>query len=59
MDKKYKTILIAFWALAILVYIANIVVICVRGEASLANGIMGWSCCVVLALSIISNICMK
>lgn len=59
MEKKSKIILIALWAIAILVYIANIVVICVDGEVSMASGIMGWSGCIVLALSIISNICMK
>lgn len=55
MEKKSKIILIALWAITILVYIANIVVICVKGEVSMANGIMGWSSCIVLAFSIIMS----
>lgn len=40
---------IIFFIICTLFYIANIVIICVFG-ASLVNNIMGWVCCIILAI---------
>lgn len=40
---------IIFFIISTLFYISNIVIICVFG-ASLVNNIMGWVCCIILAI---------
>lgn len=46
-----KTWAITLYILAILCYIANIVIVCCTG-ASLFNNISGWVCSIILATSL-------